>query len=158
DMPSLFASTAYKKYLARNDNVLILPLGTGSTEGLLWQAQSDFYFNVVDWFGAIAPQDSDRWPIMRVYRTGDLIGDYEEQQDGFVASYHVKVIFVDSRAPGPWPGLLRETGMSPSAAGGVLLYKVPERVLVAYRGATVHRMAEQHAVASFAALVSAASR
>jgi hypothetical protein len=158
DVPRLFSSTEYKKYLAPNDNVLILPLGTGSTEGLLWQAQSDFYFNIIDWFGAIPPHDSARWPIMTAFRTGHLIGEFPEQLNGFLGAHQVKAIIVDPRAPGPWPGLLTEMGMSATAVGGVLLYKVPVRVLVAYRAATVHLMAEQYARASFAALVSAASR
>jgi hypothetical protein len=54
--------------------------------------------------------------------------------------------------------MLSETGLTAVATGGVLLYKVPVSLLVSFHSATVHQMAETEASASFAVLVTAASR
>jgi hypothetical protein len=159
DVPAFFRSAQYKRYLARDDNVLLLPLGEGdSNRHLLWQAQSQFYFNTIDWFAPIAPPDSARWPIMTAFHLGMRIHDFSEQLYGFLGAHQVKVIIVDASSPGAWPAMLSEVGMTAVATGGVLFYMVPTSVLVSFRSATAHQMAEKHAAASFAAMVTAASR
>jgi hypothetical protein len=158
-VPGFFDSGQYKRYLTSGDNVLILPLGSGgSNAGMLWQAQSGFYFNSLDWFGAIAPPDSVRWPVMAALHSETKIIDFSEQLDGFLGAHQVKAIILDSSAPGRWPALLSEAGMTAVPTGGVLFYKVRDHVLVSFYNATAHQMAEKEAAACFAVLVTAASR
>ena len=45
ETPPFFRFGEYKRYLARGDNVLILPQ-SGSSNGLLWQAEIGFYFRI----------------------------------------------------------------------------------------------------------------
>jgi hypothetical protein len=159
DVPAFFRSAQYKRYLARGDNVLMLPFGEdGGNPHLLWQAQSQFYFNTIDWFPPIAPGDSARWPIMTAFHLGMRIHDFSEQLYGFLAAHQVKAIIVDASSPGAWPTMLSAVGMTSVATGGVLFYTVPASVLVSFRSATAHQMAEKYAAASFAAMVAAASR
>jgi hypothetical protein len=158
-LPRFFQSAQYKRYLTRGDNVLFLPLGAGgSNAGLLWQAQSQFYFNTTDWFGVIAPPDSAGWPVMAAFHSGKKILDFSEQLYGFLGAHQVKAIIVDASAPGRWPEMLSEAGMTGGAVGGVLFYKVPAHVLVSFHSATADQMREKQATASFAAMVAAASR
>jgi hypothetical protein len=157
--PEFFRSAQYTQVLSRSDNVLFLPLGNGgSNTGMLWQAQSQFYFNTIDWFGAFAPPDSDQWPIMAALHSGMKIVDFSEQLEGFLGAHQVKAVIVDTSAPGRWPALLSEAGMTPVATGGVLLYKVPTHVLLAFHDATAHQMAEKEAAVCFAALVTAGQK
>jgi hypothetical protein len=158
-VPDFFRSAQYKRYLARGDNVLFLPLGTGgSNTGMLWQAQTDFYFNTTDWFGAIAPPDAAHWPIMAAFDSGGKILDFSEQLNGFLGAHQVRAIVVDSATPGLWPLMLSEMGMISIATGGVLFYKVPADVLDRFKAATAHEMAEKYAAASFSTLIIAASK
>ncbi len=158
-VPDFFSSGQYRQYLARGDNVLMLPLGLGgSNAGMLWQAQSDFYFNTTDWFGAVAPPDSGRWPIIKAFHSSTTIIDFREQLQGFLGGHQVKAIILDSATPGRWPSILSDAGMTSVSVGGVLFYRVPGAVLALFRGATAHQMAEKHASALFTALVCAARK
>jgi hypothetical protein len=158
-VPDFFRTAQYKRYLARGDNVLFLPLGAGgSNPDLLWQAQSEFYFNTIDWFGSIEPPDCARWPVMAAFHSGRRILYFAEQLYAFLGAHEVKAIIVDPGAAGRWPDMLSETGMTAVNTGGVLFYKVPVRVLLLFRSATVQQMAQKEALASFDALVTAASR
>jgi hypothetical protein len=156
--PDFFRSGQYKRYLAPSGNVLFLPLGTGgSNTGMLWQAQTDFYFNTTDWFGAVAPPDAAHWPIMVAFDSGMKTLDFSEQLNGFLGSHHVTAIIVNSKTPGRWPTMLGEMGMIPISAGGVLFYKVPSDVLDSFKLATAHEMAQKYAAAAFATFIVAAS-
>jgi hypothetical protein len=157
-IPEFFRSAEYQRYLRHGDNVLILPFDGGSNLGLLWQAESHFYFNITSWYGAIAPPDAERWPVMAAFHSGMKILDFAEQLAGFLGAHQVRAIIVDPEWKGRWPDMLSATGMSAVGVGGILFYKVPTRVLTSFRNATVHQMAEKQAVASFGALVAAASR
>jgi hypothetical protein len=74
---------------------------------MLWQVQSDFYFNTIDWFGMIAPHDSPRWPVMTSFHKGIRIPDFSEQLDGFLGAHQIQAIIVDSKRAGNgrrcWP-------------------------------------------------------
>jgi hypothetical protein len=167
ETPPFFRFGEYKRYLARGDNVLILPQ-SGSGNGLLWQAETGFYFRIaVGRIGPVAPAEFSRWPILTAFegtfdsKNGML--DFSEQFDAFLGAHQVKSIIVDQRAPGPWVDLLSKAGMSSVSIGGVLFYKVPTAVLSSFRYATAdemtHKIArEQAAARSFSALITAASQ
>ena len=95
---------------------------------------------------------------MAAFHGGMRIPNFSEQLDAFLGAHQVKAIIVDSGNAGPWPIMLSEAGMTSMTAGGILFYKVPAHVLVSFRYATAHEMAEKQAASSFAALVVAASR
>jgi hypothetical protein len=139
--------------------VVFLPLDHGgSNPGLLWQAQSGFYFNTTDWFGAIPPQDAPRWPIITAFQHGAAIFDFNEQLQGFLGAHRVKAIIVDANAAGRWPQILARAGLSGAALDGVIFYDVANTVSGQLQRATVHQLAERYAAVSFGALLSAAKR
>jgi hypothetical protein len=158
-VPSFFDSGQYTRYLRPGDNVLILPFGSeGSNAGMLWQAQSNFYFNTTDWFGMVAPPDASRWPIMASLHSGRNILDFPEQLDGFLGAHQIKAIIVDSRVSERWPEMLANVGLTAVAADGILFYKVPAALWASYGGATAHQMAQREAAVCFTALLTAANK
>jgi hypothetical protein len=155
-IPVFFESKGYQRYLSKGDNVLVLP-NDATSQTLLWQAQSGFYFHIVTGF-YIPPAEYARWPITTSFITSSQIPGFSEQLDAFLGANRVKAIIVDSSKSGPWPTLLSEAGMAGIATGGVLFYYVPEHVLRAFHDTTPHQMAEKEAAVSFGALVVAARR
>ena len=158
DTPIFFRAGEYKSYLSADDNILILPNKiTSTSQALLWQAQTDFYFRSVTGF-YLPPEDYQRWPITASFVDGNKIPYFAEQLDAFLGAHRVKAIVVDSETPGLWPLMLSEMGMISKATGGVLFYKVPSDVLDRFKAATAHEMAQKYAAASFATLIIAASK
>jgi hypothetical protein len=121
--PVFFQSGLYKRYISKGDIILVLPYDALS-QTLLWQAQTNFYFSVVTGF-YIPPEDYARWPITTSFGSGVKIANFSEQLNGFLGAHRVKAIIIDSRSPGPWPGMLSDAGMREEAIAGVLFYKVP---------------------------------
>jgi hypothetical protein len=158
DTPVFFRSREYKRYISQGDIILILPDTINSTsQALLWQAQTDFYFRSATGFYQ-PPEDYQRWPITASFVNGGKIPDFSEQLDAFLGSHQVRAIIVDGASPGSWPDMLSGAGMTAIATGGVFFYKVPPHVLASFRNATAHPMAEKAAGVSFGALVIAANR
>lgn len=156
-IPRFFGSQEYKRYLAKDDNVLVLPYAQ-TEDGLLWQVQTDFYFRLAAARFTLPPPEFSAWPVLITLDTGVEIMDFAEQFKAFLGANQVKAIIVDPRAAQPWEGLLSEAGMTPLAVDGVLFYKVPATVLTSFRTRTADEMAAREAIIAFAALISAANR
>ena len=149
------------------DGVLAAPVGVGTSwHALVADPMTPTLAGKLDalqaekaqtYHNGLAPEDFDRLP--RAGRLERLRQKLASQQlDGFLGAHQVKAIIVDSSAPGRWPDILAEAGLTADATGGVLFYKVPAQVLIAFHSATAHQMAEKEAAASFAALVTAARK
>ncbi|MBV8055813.1 MAG: hypothetical protein JO071_11290 [Deltaproteobacteria bacterium] len=156
-IPPFFRSGEYKRYLARNDNVLVLPF-VEQEDGLLWQVQTDFYFRLAAARLTLPPAEASGWPVLSTLYTGDEILDFTEQFQAFLSAHGVKAVIVDPQAGGPWQRLLSEAGLVPLKTGGLLFYQVPPPLVAQFRGATAREMAEKEARVSFAALLNAARR
>jgi hypothetical protein len=156
-IPGFFRSEEYKRYLARNDNVLILPFAERE-DGLLWQAQTDFYFRLAAARLTLPAPEASRWPVLPTLYSGDEILDFTEQFEAFVCAHAVKAVIIDPQADGPWQRLLAETDMVPLKTGGVLFYPVTQPMIARFRNITAHEMAEREAKVSFSALLNAARR
>jgi hypothetical protein len=157
-IPHFFRFQEYKRYLARGDNVLVLPY-VQREDGLLWQVRTDFYFRLAVARMGLSPPEFSSWPVLSTLYSGDdNIMDFPEQFSAFLGAHQIKAVIVDPSDNGPWKRLMSESGLSPLEIGGVLFYKVPPTVLASFRTATAHQMAEKEAAISFAALVSAANR
>jgi len=157
-IPGFFRSGEYKRYIGRGDIVLILPdTITSTSQVLLWQAQTGFYFRNATGF-YLPPEDYQRWPITASFVDAHRIPDFVEQLDAFLAAHQVKAIIVDASAPKGWPAMLSAAGLIPIATGGIFFYKVPASVLASFAHTNAHQMAEKEAAISFGALVYAASQ
>jgi hypothetical protein len=156
-IPQFFRSGDYKRYLVRNDNVLVLPFAERE-DGLLWQAQTDFYFRLAAARLTLPPAEASGWPVLSTLYSGDEILDFTEQFGAFLCAHGVKAVIIDPQAGGPWQRLLSEAGMVPLKTGGVLFYQVTQPMVVQFRNVTAREMAEREARVSFLALLNAARR
>ena len=156
-IPEFFRSERYKRYLAKNDNVLVLPYAQPE-DGLLWQARTDFYFRLAAARLGISPAEFSAWPVLSTLYSGDEIMGFTEQLKAFLCTQGVKAIIVDPQAGGPWQRLLAEARLVPVKTGGVLFYEVPPPLVAEFRGASALEMARREAKVSFAALLNAARR
>jgi len=157
-IPRFFRHDDYRRYLARNDNVLVLPYAQQGEDGLLWQIQTDFYFRLAAARLDHIPPEFTGWPVMSTLETGDEIMNFTEQFKAFLSAHEVKAVIIDPRAGGPWQRLLSEAGLAPLHTGGVIFYEVTPSMVARFRGATAHGMAEREASASFDAFLNAACR
>ena len=66
DLPPFFSSAAYRHYLAPGETVLVLPFGWQS-DGMLWQASTDMYFNQAGARKALSCSPASGTPAM-LYR------------------------------------------------------------------------------------------
>jgi hypothetical protein len=156
-IPEFFQSEEYKRYLARNDNVLVLPFAERE-DGLLWQAQTDFYFRLAAARLTLPPAEASGWPVLSTLSSGDEILDFTEQFEAFLSAHAVKAVIIDPQAGGPWQRLLAETDMVPLKTGGVLFYPVTQAMAARFRDVTAREMAAREAEISFSALLNAARR
>jgi hypothetical protein len=157
NLPGFFRSSDYKRYLARNDNVLVLPYWWRE-DGLLWQAQTDFYFRLAAARLTLPPAEAPGWPVLTTLNDGDEIMDFADQFEAFLCAHRIKAVIVNPEARGPWQLLLSEAGMVPLKIRGVLFYPVRPRMVAQFCGATALEMAGREARLWFSALLSAASR
>lgn len=158
DTPLFFRSGEYKQYISPGDIILILPNRiTSTSQALLWQAQTDFYFRSATGF-YLPPEDYQRWPITPSFGDAHWIPNFSEQLNAFLGAHQVRAVIVDGALPDTWPGILSKAGMRAIFTGGVFFYKSPPDVLESFRGTTAHAMAEKEAAASFGALVRGASQ
>jgi hypothetical protein len=156
-IPRFFRSEDYKRYLARNDNVLVLPYARRE-DGLLWQARTDFYFRLAAARMGLLPAEFSGWPVLSTLESGDEIMDFTEQFKAFLSAHRVKAVIVDTRVRGPWRRLLAEAGLVPLETGGVLFYEVTPPLVAQFRSTTAREMAEKEVRVSFSALLNAARR
>lgn len=161
NFPHFFRRGEYKRYLDRNDNVLVLPY-MFRQDSLLWQTQTHFYFRLAATRLGLPPAEFSSWPVLSTLDTGDEIVDFREQLNAFLGAHQIKAIIVDPIDNGPWKRLMSEAGLSPREIGGIFFYKVPTKVLSSFSNATAdaiaHKMAREQAARSFSALIIAANR
>jgi hypothetical protein len=157
DEPPFFKSGECKRYIAAGDNVLFLPHGEQSMS-LLWQAESDFYYRIATGRVGMTPPTSARWPILQSFDSNQAILGFTDQLKAFLGANQVKEIIVEESKQGPWPQLLAKLPITPIAVDGVLFYRVPDEIRVAYANATPGEIANRQSLNDFAMLVTGANR
>ncbi len=134
DTPAFFSTGLYRKYLAKDETVVILPYGNLGNS-MLWQAQTGMYFRMAE--GHTAPtviDDFQKWPIVDMLASQTAIPDPGPQLKAFLAAHNVSAVIVaDTRNRAQWEPLLSTLGTKPVEVGGVLLYRIPPAELAPYR-------------------------
>jgi hypothetical protein len=130
--PRFFSSNMYRRYLRRDETVLILPFGVNSMSSL-WQAETGFYFLMPEGYvSVVVPPPFNTEPAVGqfVANTPPPVPVFES----FIHQYHVSHVVVDTASVGPWPDALAQLGLHARSVGGVLLYDVtPESRVTARR-------------------------
>lgn len=183
-LPPFFSTAAYRNYLAAGETVLVLPFGWRG-EDMLWQASTDFYFNLAGGYVGYAPLlpgEYARWPITQgLYEMAGVPGA-GEQLKAFLAHHGVGAILVGNyrfeltrfydgpsldvpaRVPlGPRERreinqCLGSLGVAPLEVGGVTLYRLAPQTLAPYRDLSALGMQRRADRARFEALLRAGQR
>jgi hypothetical protein len=139
DLPEFFKSGIYKQYIAKGDNVLILPYAD-TTNCLIWQAQKDMYFNMAGGYvNENLPAEYMDFKIIEAFIAIDQPPYTADQLKSFLIDKGVAEILVVPRIKAPWKELypaykeypprdwtpmLSLLGIKPISVGGVTLYKL----------------------------------
>lgn len=123
-VPAFFSSSLHKRYLARHDVALLLPLGIGGNS-MLWQARADFDFRLAGGYvGEQFPasyKDDPLFPTLAYLgATPDMPGNARR----FLRRHEIDAVVLDEHLTGPWPGIMAALGARPIRTGGVLLYRL----------------------------------
>ena len=120
--PSFFSTSTYRRYLARNETVLLLPFGYHDLS-TLWQAETGFYFHMPEGYVSAAIPAAFQTQLAMV----GLINNVATAPASlalFIRRHHVRHVVVDPTMAGPWPRVLAKLGLHGQEVGGVLLYGV----------------------------------
>ncbi len=134
--PAFFSGALYRKYLAKDETIVILPYG-GMGNSMLWQAETGMYFRMAEGHtGPTVIDDFQRWPIVETFHFRRAIPDPGPQLKAFLAVHNVGAVVVADPGEGSWwKPILSTLGVEPIKAGGVLLYRPDPAALAPYRSA-----------------------
>jgi hypothetical protein len=120
--PAFFSSGLYKRYLAPDETVMLLP-HPSANGGMLWQAESGFRFRVAD--ASLSPTVPhgvpDRRTVLEIL-ANDPPADSGPAIVALARAQGVTAIVVDAGSSEPWRTLVEGTGLRGRELGGVYLY------------------------------------
>jgi hypothetical protein len=120
-VPSFITTGQYRQYVTQGSTVAVLS-GRGNA-GMLWQADTGFYFRLAGGFvnQAISGDHGDPVAIHNLL-TGPLTPASEQAFRAFAARAGLSVILVESRWNVGWPAILAAVGLHGHLHGGVWVY------------------------------------
>jgi hypothetical protein len=136
DTPPFFATALYRRYLEPGRNTLVIPFASNGFS-MLWQAETDLAFPMAGGYIACAiPPEYRRWAIVATFLSKRRLPGFENQLRAFLGHLDVANVVVDPRARGPWSTVFGALAIRPVGVGGILYYRIPDRLLAQYR--TLH--------------------
>jgi hypothetical protein len=130
--PVFFADGLYRRYLAPDETILILPVTRRGAASVLWQANADMYFRLADGYvGCQVPAAAKRWPIVQTLFDDRLIPNAPRQWAAFLAAHRIQAVIVagDQQSLALAQSLFEPLGVTARILGGVALYRTPTRWL-----------------------------
>jgi hypothetical protein len=128
ETPAFFSRGLYRRYLRRNENVLIIPFGRNGPS-MAWQAESWMYFRMPGGHLSTTPEDFRRWPAANTLMTSMPLVDPAEQFKAFAVEYKIDAVLVANSAHGFERKLPKSLGIKPILLGDVSLYHLPPNLL-----------------------------
>jgi hypothetical protein len=184
DAPAFFSARIYRRYIAPDDNVLILPYG-GFATGDIWQAMSGFYFRMAGGYVGQPPIPREYLPYFPTIYGFYTLADFPyagEMLKAFLVQKKVNSIvvaddgahlWIKNNDPGPqFPkrtefttderivirSLFASLGVAPIHIGGVSFYQVPLEKLDAYKNVDPRVLERRMVAVQLGALISAAQK
>ena len=129
--PTFFSTALYKRYLRRNETVLVLPFALNDVS-MLWQVDSGFYFYLPEGYvsGTIPPPFNSQLTTAQLFTN---VVPPAAALGSFIREHFVSHVIVDPALAGPWPGVLARLGLRQELVGGVMMYTVPHAPASKYR-------------------------
>ncbi|MGH7814155.1 MAG: hypothetical protein ACREQI_09155 [Candidatus Binataceae bacterium] len=158
-IPTFFTNGMYRRYLTRDENVLVIPFGWRG-DSMLWQAAAGMYFRMAGGYMVAHPEEFDRWPIRRVFYWRAYMPDAPEQLAAFMAHHQIATAIVaDSDLDARWwNGILPALASTEHHVGGVAVYRVSPSALAPYHDVTAAQMRRRAGIAAIDSLVLAAGQ
>jgi hypothetical protein len=139
DTPRFFTDGTYKRYIAKNQTVLIVPYGSRGNS-MLWQATTGMYFKMAGGNCSYTPAEYKYWPVLRSIFGDGSLPNFKPQLEGFLEAHDVDVIIAAPHAREVskpfdfFPGQLHRDathffaplGIVPVQAADVLLWRLPK--------------------------------
>jgi hypothetical protein len=153
--PKFFTGAMAHRYLAPDENVLVLPFGVRGN-GLLWQAQSGMNFRLAEgWTGNFRS-----WPIYDAFLNPTYLPGAGAQLASFMAHHSVRTVVIanQDRDAGYWTNLLASMNASEQRVGGVTICRLSEAALEPYVHVTAVQMRQRASSRLFDQLILAADR
>jgi hypothetical protein len=126
EVPSFFAADTYKQYIKPGETVVIL--SHRGNAGMMFQAYTDFYFNISGGFINASLSQSDALPYT-VEALSHLPGRVGAERivnfKAFVKSAHIGALVVERAYSEHWMYVFGPLGMKATTVGGVTVFQVP---------------------------------
>ncbi len=123
DNPPFFAGNAYKSYIHKGENVILLPYGING-DSLVWQAEDNFYYSIAGgYFYLGGPW---RGTVVSDLYSGDAGPGFYKKFMRFAGEKRVSALIVSDRYVNQCRPLLSYLHTRPLKVAGVELYNIPE--------------------------------
>ncbi|MGH7813738.1 MAG: hypothetical protein ACREQI_07005 [Candidatus Binataceae bacterium] len=154
--PSFFTTGIYRKYLKRDENVLVLPFG-GQGNCDLWLAETNMYYRMVGGWTGMYPAAFDDWPFFWTLAWPTYLPDANAQLGAFLEHFQVGAAIVadsdfDARS---WAALFSGYSSTIKDIGGVTVYRIRPSAVAAYRQVSGSQMRQRAAIDAVDSLVMA---
>lgn len=121
--PAFITTGEYRHYVAPGATVLVLS-GRGNA-GMLWQAETGFYFRIAEGFINRAITSDGVYPAaVTNLAQGTLTAAKERAFRAYLRKAGVQTILVDRGSAQRWPAILASLGLSDTEHEGVLVYRL----------------------------------
>ena len=119
DVPAFMTAGSYRHQLSPGETVLVV--SEVGNAGMLWQAESNFYFRLAG--GYINAVITPRTDLPAAVQNLDFATPlYVEQFRAFIKRANVGAILVQADAAPRWAGIFSRLGLQGQLVGGVLVY------------------------------------
>jgi hypothetical protein len=123
--PPFISQGLYRHYIARGENVLVIPAGRAGAQSLRWQIETDSYFRLAIGYLSIQfPPAFECWPITPTLFYGEPDEQTAPLLSRFMVAKGVSVVILVGPRGAPWRATLEELGLRPVEAGGVTVARV----------------------------------
>ncbi len=118
-VPAFVSSGDYHRQLVRGEIVMVV--SNVGNAGMLWQAESGFYWRVAGGFINAGFDHRSDLPV-QAQRLASATPGRVDQFEALISADHIGAILVDARNAPRWARIFRIIGLTGHQAGGVVVY------------------------------------
>ncbi|HLX36365.1 MAG TPA: hypothetical protein VKR29_01140, partial [Candidatus Binataceae bacterium] len=135
ELPPFFGSPDMTKVLDKGETILILPYASRA-DSMLWQAESDFYFNMAGGYtGATMPDAFVQWPAVNALYWGEEMSDADRQLGAFFLAHDVRHVIIAQLRAQDYFALsptLKDLSLARADAGGAMVFPIATDQIAKY--------------------------
>ena len=123
-IPAFFTDGAYKQYIKPGENVVVV--SHRGNAGMMFQAYTDFYFNIAGGFinASLSREDALPPPVADLSHLPGQVGKQRiEDFHAYVKSAHIGAIIVERAWSEHWMYVFAKLGLKTTTVGGVTIFQ-----------------------------------